>query len=154
MGDVGQVRAAVALAPGGHNGGRLHTNDVQVDSFGRLWQCCFNLGICLEGVPQQYGMQKSPHSIAFLPLGTVPIWCGSNEGKVYMGERKLAEWPESFTRGLAVLSDSIVVGLSANRNGAGGAHGQVKEIDFDGNELASFDLPTNEVYAFARVVGT
>ena len=138
--------------PIGDHGKRLHTNDVQVDPSGKLWQCCFHHGICFEGKPMGYGMHRTPHSIVF--AGNQPYWCASNLGQVFLGPNLWAEWPEAFTRGLAALDDGLVVGLSAHRDGAGGRNAQLKITDWTGHTVKSIDLPTNEVYAIARVRGT
>ncbi len=133
--------------------GRLHTNDIQVDPSGSLWQCCFTYGICREGEPMQYGAHTTPHSILFHDSHQ-PYWCASNRGQVMHADAVVAEWSESFTRGLCSLDRHIVVGLSTKRNGAGGTCAQLKAIDLHGDEGWTIDLPVNEVYSIARVRGT
>jgi hypothetical protein len=134
-------------------GSRFHTNDIAVDK-GTLWQCCFAQGICRDGEPMGWGAHRQPHSLAFHPSHLTPYWCASNRGQVFHGNRFVAEWPEAFTRGLLYTPDGLIVGLSAQRAGSGGTKAQLKHIDFNGNELWTIDLPTNEVYAIARVQGT
>lgn len=138
--------------PAEEAGARYHTNDIQIDPSGKLWQCCFHRGICCEGEPKGWGVHRTPHSLLFHDHRD-PYWCASNMGQVWHGDAQFAEWPLAFTRGLAALDDGIVVGLSANRNGAGGQNAQLKLVTWEGAER-TIDLPTNEVYAIARVRGT
>ena len=123
--------------------GRLHCNDVFVDG-DDIYQCTFNWGICLNGVPTGTGKNVQPHSV--MRFRGLTYYCASNLGEVIQ-EGEVFCTPGGFTRGLLATPEGLWVGSSQQRHHAGGTGARVELYAWTGEHKTTIDLPTNEVYA-------